>query len=128
MFKAYADACGAQVILGAPSDYQPSLGAPTQPARGAKARLFALMQSTSATLIGMIGTARFEKLRTRLMRLRPGSAEYRPATEQPRLFHARGIANTQAASAAFFTAKIDAEQGLARTRDYIRAKYPAHNR
>ena len=86
--------------------------------------LSALAQRLSAGLAAHIGTARLERLRKRVMKLKPGSAPYRPTMQDPRLYHGRGVASIAKASAQLCAPKIGPQEGLARTADYIRKVYP----
>lgn len=123
LFVAYAGACGAQVrIEGEAPD------APPPATTGAGPSLVAtLVRRASALAADALGTARLERLRARVMRLRPGSHVYRPVAENPGLFLARGVASTEKLRARLMTPVIDADEGLARTQDYIRSERPPHS-
>lgn len=120
LFVAYAEACGAQVRFeGAAPDLPPApsaSGTNTSP-------VSALIRRASALAADTLGTARLERLRGAALRLRPGSRVYRPVAENPRLFLSTGIASTDKLRARLMTPAIGAHEGLARTQDYIRAKY-----
>jgi nucleoside-diphosphate-sugar epimerase len=119
LFAAYADASGASCRYEPAAPYQPT----AQSVSGRQSIGSALAKRISAALAERIGTANLARLRSHIMRLRPGASIYRPVGEQPRLFHARGIASI-AASTHLHTPCITPEQGLKLTQDYIRAKYP----
>jgi hypothetical protein len=68
-----------------------------------------------------------ERLRGAVMRLRPASRPYRPVAENPGLFLARGVASTEKLRTALYAPTVRAEEGLARTQDYIRAQRPPHS-
>ena len=116
LFAAYAEACGARLGYEKVAPYVPSAPAPPS-------KLSALVKYASATAAGVIGTARLEKIRTRLMALKPGNKVFMPAAENPRLYLSRGIASTEKMRKYLYTPGIGAEEGLGRTQAYIRAKY-----
>lgn len=117
LFVAYAEACGARLGYKKVAPYVPSAPAPPS-------KLSALIKYASSTAAGVIGTARLEKIRTRLMALKPGNKVFMPAADNPRLYLSRGIASTEKMRKYLCTAGIGAEEGLGRTQAYIRAKYP----
>lgn len=120
LFVAYAEACGAQVRFEGEAPALPPApsvsGTNTSP-------VSALIRRASALAADTLGTARMERLRDAIMRLRPGSRIYRPVVENPRLFLSTGVANTEKLRTRLTTPAIGAHEGLARTQDYIRAKY-----
>ena len=119
LFVAYAEACGAQVRFeGKAPDAPPPATTGVGPSL-----VSALARRASALAADTLGTARMEHLRGAVMRLRPGSRIYRPVAENPRLFLSTGIASTEKLRTALYTPTIGASEGLARTQDYIRAKY-----
>ena len=121
LFAAYAEACGAQVVYEDMPPYVPPSANNASPPPGG---LSALVQRLSASLAAHIGTARLERLRKRVMKLKPGSAPYSPSMQDPRLYHGRGVASIAKASAQLCAPKIGPQEGLARTADYIRQVYP----
>lgn len=118
LFLAYAEACGAEVRFeGLVPD------APPPAAPGANPPLVsALARKAGAVVSDVLGTARLERLRGSIMRLRPGGRIWRPATEDPRLFLSRGIASIENLRANLYSPRVGATEGLARTQDYIRAR------
>lgn len=120
LFVAYAEACGAQVRF---EGEAPVLPPAPSASSASPSPVSALIRRASALAADTLGTARMERLRGAVMRLRPGSRLYRPVAENPRLFLSTGVANTEELRARLTTPAIDADEGLARTQDYIRAKY-----
>jgi nucleoside-diphosphate-sugar epimerase len=118
LFTSYAEACGAEILYEKVVPYVPSAPRPSS-------RLSALVRYASATAAGLIGTARLEALRARLMALKPGPRIFMPASDNPRLYLSRGIASTEKMRAQLHQPQIGAEEGLRRTQAYIRAKYAA---
>lgn len=118
LFTAYAEGCGAQVRHEQTAPYVPS--APSAPAP--PSQLAALVKRMSAILASLIGTARLERLRTRVMAMKPGPRIFRPAAENPRLYLSHGVASTDKMRAGLYVPQISPEEGLARTVAYIRAK------
>lgn len=117
LVAAYAEACGARVGYEKVAPYVPI--APTPPSK-----LSALVKYASATAAGLIGTARLEKIRARVVALQPGPRMFMPAVENPRLYLSRGVAGIEKMRERLYTPGIGAEEGLGRTQAYIRAKYP----
>lgn len=127
LFSAYAEACGAELRYERTAPYTPS--PPVAPGKGtakakAKALLSGAVRSASAVAAGVIGTARLERLRGKIMRMKPGGRVYRPATENPRLFHARGVASIEKMRARLYAPQVGPEEGIGGTQAYIRDKYP----
>lgn len=119
LFVAYAEACGAQVRFEGEAPDLP----PTPSASGASTSpVSALLRRASALAADTLGTARLERLRGAALRLRPGSRIYRPVAENPRLFLSTGVASTEKLRARLMTPAVGADEGLARTQDYIRAR------
>lgn len=120
LFVAYAEACGAEVRFeGQAPDAPPPAATPG----GSPSPVSTLARRMSAIAADMLGTARLERLRRAVMRLCPGSRVWRPVTENPRLFMARGVASIEKLSARLYTPTVGAEEGLARTQGYIRTKH-----
>jgi len=119
LFLAYADACGAEVRFEGQAPDMPPPAAP-----GANPSLAsAIARRAGAMASDVLGTARLERLRGTVMRLRPGGRVWRPVAENPRLFLSHGISSIEKLRAHLYTPAIGAEDGLARTAEYIRAKY-----
>lgn len=119
LFVAYAEACGAQVRFEGEAP-----AAPPPATTGAGPSLVsAIARRASVIAADMLGTARLQRLRGAVMRLRPGTHVYRPVTENRRLFLARGVASTEKLRTRLMTPAVGPNEGLARTQDYIRAKY-----
>lgn len=118
LFLAYAEACGAQVRFEGLAPDAPPPAAP-----GANPPLVsALARKAGALASDVLGTARLERLRGAIMRLRARNRLYRPAAENPRLFLSRGITSIEKLRAGFYAPRVGAAKGLARTQDYIRAR------
>jgi nucleoside-diphosphate-sugar epimerase/predicted dehydrogenase len=82
-------------------------------------RLLAFLRAT-------IGEERVERLRARVVALRGrgGAAIYRPADDDPQLFLAKGVCSIAKAQRDLnFAPAFELEEGLIRTRDYIRWRY-----
>jgi len=129
LFAGYADALGATLDYGeapAPGKSPSALGAlkadPLAIARSRPARwLLAFLRER-------IGDERIERLRDRILaaRSRAGPMIYRPADEDPRLYLSRGHCSIAKARRELnFTPAFALEEGLSRTRDYIRWRYRA---
>lgn len=117
LFLAYAGACGAEVRFEGSAPDMPPPAAPS--ANPSLASVIA--RRAGATAADMLGTARLERLRGAIMRLRPGSSTYRPVAENPRLFLSRSIASIEKLRANLYSPRVGANEGLARTSEYIRA-------
>lgn len=116
LFAAYAEACGARLGYEKVAPYVPSAPAPPS-------KLSALVKYASATAAGVIGTARLEKIRTRVMAMKPGDRVFMPAADNPRLYLSRGVASIEKMREHLYTPGVGAEEGLGRTQAYIREKY-----
>jgi len=119
LFIAYAEACGAQVRFEGAAPVAPP---PTTTGAG-PSLVSALLRRASALAADTLGTARLERLRGAVLRLRPGSRIYRPVAENPRLFLSTGVASIDKLRERLTAPAISPNEGLARTQDYIRAKY-----
>lgn len=120
LFAAYAQACGAAVRYEAPAVNVPE---PSVKRGNATAMFSAPIRQAAAAAAGLIGSRRIERLRARIMRMKPGERIYRPIAENPRLFRARGVASVDKMRAQLCTSTIGAQEGLDRTQDYIRTRY-----
>lgn len=119
LLGAYAEACGASVR------HEPT--APYMPRPAAKpSALSVLVKRASAIAASLIGTARLERLRGWAMARKPGPRIWRPAAENPKLFLGTGVAHSDTMRARLFVPQVGAEDGIARTAAYIRAKYFQH--
>jgi nucleoside-diphosphate-sugar epimerase len=127
LFAGYADALGRALDYGdvrAPGESPSALGA-------LKADPFAIARSRPARwllafLRERIGDERIERLRDRIVaaRSRAGALVYRPADEDPRLYLSRGHCSIAKARRDLnFAPVFDLDEGLSRTRDYIRWRY-----
>lgn len=116
LFAAYAEACGARVGYEKIAPYVPSPPAPPS-------KLSALVKYASATAAGLVGTKRLEKIRARVMAMKPGNRVFVPAAENPKLYLSRGVASIEKMREQLYTPGIGAEEGLGRCQAYIRAKY-----
>ena len=121
LFTAWAEACGARVRFEGTADF-----VPPRPAISAvrPSPISMLARRASALAADTIGAARLERLRSRLMGMKPGGRVYRPALDNPRLFYAQGRASIEKMRARLHEPTVGADEGIARTQTYIRAKYP----
>jgi nucleoside-diphosphate-sugar epimerase/predicted dehydrogenase len=127
LIAGYADALGATLDYGAapaPGKSSSALGA-----LGADPLALARLRP-ARWLLGFlrerIGDERLEKLRDRIVaaRRRAGPLVYRPAEEDPRLYFSRGHCSIAKARRDLnYAPAFDLEEGLNRTRNYIRWRY-----
>jgi nucleoside-diphosphate-sugar epimerase len=81
-----------------------------------------------AILRDRLGDERVERLRERVvaLRARGGPSVYRPADDDPSLYLARGVCSIEKARRELnFTPAFEIDEGMRRTRDYIRWRYLA---
>jgi nucleoside-diphosphate-sugar epimerase len=124
MFAAYAEGCGRTVEH---EDWQPASEAPQGDpghAHALKRGLDGLVMRASALLASRIGTSRVNALRNRLAALRPRqSGPYRPVQENPRSYLSRAVVHAHRAATELCPPLVSAEEGLARTKSYIRWRF-----
>ena len=115
---AYAEACGADVRF---EGVAPDAPPPAMPS-ASLSTVSVLARKAGAMAADIFGTTRLERLRGAVMRLRPGRRIWRPVTENPRLFLARGIASAAKLRGRLYIPQVGPDEGLAHTQAYIRGK------
>jgi nucleoside-diphosphate-sugar epimerase len=129
IFTAYAGGCGRTVER---EDWQPASEAPERDpglVHALKRGLDGLVTQASALLASRIGTSRVNALRTRIAALRPRqSGPYRPVQENPRFYLSRAVVHADRAATELCQPVVSADEGLARTKSYIRWRFGSPER